>query len=146
MVTVRRMLDTKRLEMVVMVTPEETVADAAALLAQHDIGAVIVSSDGRTAEGILSERDVIQGLAARGASLIEIPVSELMTRDVIACHPQDTALSVLERMTEGRFRHMPVVENGELVGMISIRDAVRVRMEEMEKENSSLVGMIANSW
>lgn len=146
MVTVRRMLDTKRLEMVVMVTPEETVADAAALLAQHDIGAVIVSSDGRTAEGILSERDVIQGLAARGASLIETPVSELMTRDVIACHPQDTALSVLERMTEGRFRHMPVVENGELVGMISIRDVVRVRMEEMEKENSSLVGMIANSW
>lgn len=146
MVTVRRIIGNKQLQTIITVRPEDTIAAAAAVLARNRIGAVIVSRDDAIVDGILSERDIVRCLASVGGAALEKPVSDLMTPEVIACQPDDTALNVLEKMTDGRFRHMPVVENGRMIGVISIGDAVKARMDEIEHENDALTGMIANTW
>ncbi|HLS58298.1 MAG TPA: CBS domain-containing protein [Paracoccaceae bacterium] len=146
MVTVRRIIRDKPLQKVITIRPDATVAEAATVLAENRIGAVIVSRDDAIVDGILSERDIVRCLATAGAEVLDKPVSELMTPEVIACLPDDTALDVLEKMTDRRFRHMPVVEDGRMIGVISIGDAVKARMDEIEHEKDALTGMIANTW
>lgn len=127
---------------VITVMPQTSVADAARLLAERRIGAVIVSQDGRVPMGILSERDIVRDLGRRGAACMADRVEDLMTRNLITCTPEDTADSVLEKMTAGRFRHMPVMRDGVMVGIISIGDVVAARMSELAMEKDALAGMI----
>jgi CBS domain-containing protein len=122
------------------------VRSATEVLAKHRIGAVIVSRDGAIVDGILSERDIVRALGTRGASILDLQVQDLMTAEVIGCRPEDTAISVLERMTDGRFRHMPVIEDHAMIGVISIGDVVKARITEVQSENAALTEMISNSW
>lgn len=124
------------------VAPGTSVADAARLLAERRIGAVVVSTDGRTPQGILSERDIVRDLGRRGAVCLGEKVDALMTRNIISCTPGDNAHMVLEAMTAGRFRHMPVMDGGEMVGLISIGDVVAARIAELAMEKDALEGMI----
>ncbi len=128
---------------IVTIKPDATLGEAAKLLAEQRIGAVVVSSDGRQPAGILSERDIVRQLAERGADVLSNPVSDVMTRDVQTCTTGEDALSVLQRMTEGRFRHLPVVDDqGEMLGVVSIGDAVSGRLQELAAEKEALTGMI----
>ncbi len=139
---VHQILRSKPKASVITVTPGASVADAARLLAERRIGAVIVSPDGHTPVGILSERDIVRDLGRRGAGCLEEKVESLMTRNLISCAPSDSADSVLERMTAGRFRHMPVLDGGKMIGIISIGDVVAARMSELAMEKDALAGMI----
>ena len=128
---------------IVTIRPDATVADAARLLSERRIGAVVVSSDGRRAEGILSERDIVRELGRSGAELMERKVGDLMTRNVSTCVCAEDALTVLQRMTDGRFRHLPVVDDhGKMLGVVSIGDAVSARLKELSAEKEALTGMI----
>ena len=139
---VHQILRAKPQASVITVPPGSTVADAARLLAERRIGAVIVSDDGERALGILSERDIVRDLGRRGVVCLDDKVDALMTRNIVSCTPDDTADSVLEKMTAGRFRHMPVVQAGKMVGIISIGDVVAARMSELAMEKDALAGMI----
>ena len=128
---------------IVTIRPDATVAEAARLLSERRIGAVVVSSDGRRAEGILSERDIVRELGRSGAEVLERRASELMTTKVSTCVCGDDALEVLERMTQGRFRHLPVVDDqGMMMGVVSIGDVVFGRLKELNAEKEALTGMI----
>ena len=127
---------------VISVTPASTVTEAAKLLSRHRIGTVVVSADGETLDGILSERDIVRELGKRGTACLNDPVSALMTSKLITCSPSNSALEVLEIMTEGRFRHLPVMDDGKMVGLISIGDAVKSRLAQLAMEKESLEGMI----
>jgi CBS domain-containing protein len=127
---------------VVTVTPGITVEGLLAVLAEHRIGAVVVSREGTSVDGIVSERDVVRALAARGAGVLAEPVSAIHTTDVRTVAP-DADLADVERvMTEGRFRHVPVVVDGALHGIVSIGDVVKKRIDELEEERSTLAGYI----
>jgi len=139
---VHQILRAKPVGKVTTVMPGSSVADAARLLSERRYGAVIVSADGETVLGILSERDIVRDLGRRGAACLDDRVEELMTRNIIGCAPEDTADSVLERMTNGRFRHMPVLKDGKMVGIISIGDVVAARIAELAMERDALEGMI----
>lgn len=143
---VRKIVESKNIQQILTVKPGDTVMIAAEILAKNRIGAVVVSSDGKTLEGILSERDIVKTIGVSGAGCLQQTVSTLMTSKVMHCALDDTSESVMARMTEGRFRHMPVIEEGEMVALISIGDVVKARISEIESENSALTGMIANSW
>jgi CBS domain-containing protein len=143
---VRNIIDTKALRQVVTMLPTDTVRSAVEVLTKHSIGAVMVSRDGAIVDGILSERDIVRGLGTRGVSCLDLQVQDLMTASVIGCHPEDTAISVMERMTDGRFRHMPVIDENRMVGVISIGDVVKARITEIQTENAALTDMISNSW
>ena len=136
----------KKIHETITIKPTDLVKTAAELLAKHRIGAVIVTRDGSIADGILSERDIVRSLATTGVGCMNLRAEELMTHEVIGCRPDDTAHSVMERMTEGRFRHMPVVDGGRMIGVISIGDVVKARLAEIESENTALTGMITNTW
>ena len=139
---VQQILKSKGMDTVYWVTPETLVSEAARLLTEKRIGTVVVSSDGDKAEGILSERDIVRELARHGAVCLSAPVSSYMTHDPETCTRSDTADSVLKRMTDGRFRHMPVVENGRMLGLVTIGDAVKARLSELAMEKDALEGMI----
>ena len=127
---------------VVTVTPDTTVERLLAVLAEHKIGAAVVSGEGTTVEGIVSERDIVRALAARGAGVLAEPVSAIHTTDVRTIGP-DADLAEVERlMTERRFRHVPVVVDGGLHGIVSIGDVVKKRIDELETERESLAGYI----
>ncbi len=111
---------------------------AAELLAKHRIGAVLIRGAGGRVAGILSERDIVRTIAEHGAAALSMPVSQVMTRNVATCGEDDTVASIMERMTEGKFRHMPVVVKGELRGVISIGDVVKQRVGEIEHESEAL--------
>ena len=134
--TVRAILDIKG-HKVESVEPETTLADAAKMLADRKIGAVLVMSGSRM-DGILSERDIVRALGERGAAVLAEPLSSVMTRRVINCKPQDTVASIMEMMTNGKFRHLPVIEGGVVVGLISIGDVVKWRVQEYENEQEAL--------
>jgi CBS domain-containing protein len=123
-----------------VVTTESTVnlAAAAKLLAERRIGALVVVGGDRRISGILSERDIVRALSERGAAALEEQVGQVMTRKVITCSCAETIRSVMERMTAGKFRHLPVIEHGELVGIVSIGDVVKYRIEEIEHESEAL--------
>jgi CBS domain-containing protein len=134
--TVRAILDSKG-HHIQSVEPEAKLSAAIKTLAERKIGAVLVMSDGRI-EGILSERDVVRVLDERGASVLDEPVSAVMTRRVISCRQADTVSAIMEMMTLGKFRHLPVVEEGVVVGLISIGDIVKWRVREFEAEQEAL--------
>jgi CBS domain-containing protein len=144
--TVRKIIEGKQISGVVTIPPDKTVAAAATVLSRHRIGALVVSRDGATVEGILSERDIVKCLGVIGPAALDKRVSDIMTAAVIGCDPADTPHSVMEKMTSGRFRHMPVIEDGRMIGLISIGDVVKARIDEIEHENSALTGMITSSW
>jgi CBS domain-containing protein len=123
---------------VVTIEPTANLAVAARLLAERRIGAVVVAGLDRRVIGILSERDIVRALAEHGAAALEQPVSQVMTRKVATCTEAETIVSIMERMTDGKFRHVPVVEEGRLVGIISIGDVVKHRIGEIEHESDAL--------
>ena len=102
------------------------------------IGAVIISPDGKSVIGILSERDILHALAEHGTALLALKAEDLMTREVVTCSREDTLQSVMVKMTQRRIRHLPVVEQGQLAGIVSIGDAVKSRLEEVELEANVL--------
>jgi CBS domain-containing protein len=120
----------------------ESVRAALGLLAEKGIGALIVSSDGRRIDGIVSERDVARGLHTRGAGLLAEPVSSVMTAQVHTCAKDASVHDLARTMTDHRVRHVPVVEDGELIGIVSIGDVVKARLDELEEERRQLVDYI----
>ena len=139
---VQQILKSKGNDGVITVTPDTLVSEAAQILAERRIGGLIVSADGKSVDGILSERDIVRSLAVRGVSCVHETVSQMMTRNPVYCSTQESSDQVLKRMTDGRFRHVPVVENGELVGIVTIGDVVKARLEELAMEKNALEGMI----
>lgn len=139
---VSQILKSKKDDGVVTVPPGTTLAHAAELLSSRRIGAVVVSQDGKGLLGILSERDVVRELGRRGAACLGDAVETVMTARVSTCHRDDRADDVLAKMTAGRFRHVPVIEAGHMVGLISIGDVVKARLDELEHEKDALEGMI----
>ncbi len=139
---VRQILKSKPAQGVETVKPELAVSDAAGLLSRKRIGSLVVSSDGKKPLGILSERDIVRELGRRGTGCLSQQVSALMTRKLVCCHQDDTADEVLGKMTEGRFRHMPVLEGEAMIGLISIGDVVKARLSELAMEKDALEGMI----
>jgi CBS domain-containing protein len=139
---VSHILKSKSDDGVVTLQPGTTVAKLAEVLSARRIGAIVISQDGRVVEGIVSERDVVRELGRRGPACLADRVESLMTAKVMTCARADSADQVLAVMTEGRFRHMPVVEEGHMVGLISIGDVVKARLSELAMENSALEGMI----
>ncbi len=139
---VSKILETKPEGGVISVKPDSSVADAAQLLSQKGIGTVVVSSDGQQLDGILSERDIVRALGASGPGCLQDKVSSLMTAAVKTCGPDEQAVGVLEKMTQGRFRHMPVMDGGKMIGLISIGDVVKARLAELSMEKNALEGMI----
>ena len=133
--TVSTILSEKGRE-VVTIEPGASLAAAAMLLAEKRIGAVMILGADRRLVGIISERDIVQALAARGAAALDEQVSRTMTRRVETCNESETVGSIMERMTEGKFRHVPVVEQGRVVGIVSIGDVVKHRLREMERDST----------
>lgn len=134
--TVRSVLDTKG-HQVITVSPDAKLSAAVKILSERRIGAVLVMTNQRI-DGILSERDVVRVLGERGASVLDEPVRSAMTTKVITCRESDTVAAIMEVMTTGKFRHLPVVENGRLVGLISIGDVVKWRVAEFERDQEAL--------
>ncbi|MBT2211765.1 MULTISPECIES: CBS domain-containing protein [Actinomadura] len=127
---------------VATVRPEATVRQLLAVLAEHNIGAAVVSPDGTTITGIVSERDVVRRLHDRGAALLDHPVTEIMTSEVRSCDPGDKVEDLRRTMTEHRFRHVPVVVDGRLAGIVSIGDVVKSAIDELQSEREHLVDYI----
>lgn len=134
--TVRAILDSKG-HHIVSIEPDITLSEAVKILSERRIGAVLVIRNQRI-EGILSERDVVRVLGTRGAGALDEPVSEVMTRKVVGCHEKDTVAMIMERMTTGKFRHLPVMDGEQIVGLISIGDVVKWRVMEFEREQEAL--------
>lgn len=139
---VHQILKSKADDGVVTVKPGTLVSEAAKILAERRIGTVVVSPDGAAAKGILSERDIVRELAKSGGACLNAAVDDYMTSALVTCTREDKADDVLARMTEGRFRHMPVVEDGQMVGLITLGDVVKARLSELAMEKDALQGMI----
>jgi CBS domain-containing protein len=123
---------------VVTIAPSASLASAVGLLVEKRIGAVLILGADRRVVGILSERDVVRALAERGAGALEEPVSQTMTRKVSTCNENESVFNIMERMTEGRSRHVPVVDQGQLVGIVSIGDVVKHRLHQMERDSATM--------
>jgi CBS domain-containing protein len=123
---------------VVTIEPGATLKSAVALLAERRIGAVPVLGADNRIVGILSERDIVRAVAEAGAAALEQPVSQSMTRKVSTCTESETIASLMERMTAGKFRHLPVVDQGRFVGIVSIGDVVKHRLQEMERDSAAM--------
>ena len=130
---------------IVTATEAETIAESCRRLTEHKIGAILVTSPDGAIVGILSERDIVKACAARGASALDASAADLMTRSVITVTPDDTIATVMERMTAGRFRHMPVLKQGRIVGVISIGDVVKHRIAQAEREAEEMRSYIATA-
>lgn len=140
---VSEILRSKDAEGVETIAPGASIGDAASVLSSKRYGALVVSSDGARPEGILSERDIVGEIGRTGADCLKRKVSDLMTRKLVTCTRDDTADHVLALMTDGRFRHLPVVEDGRMVGLISIGDVVKARLKELSFERDQLESMVA---
>ncbi|MCA8880264.1 MAG: CBS domain-containing protein [Rhodobacteraceae bacterium] len=127
---------------VVTIQPGSKVSEAAQLLSEKRIGAVIVSHDGGTVIGILSERDIVRELGRRGAGCLDDPIEAIMTANPVGCSKEEDSDEVFQKMTDGRFRHLPVLEDGKMIGLISIGDVVKCRLSELAMEKTALEGMI----
>ncbi len=139
---VHQILKDKTIGGIQTVKPGTSVGDAARFLSEKKIGAVIISEDGVHPAGILSERDVVSELGKRGTPCLDDVVDNLMTTKLVTCKPGDRAIQVLQVMTEGRFRHMPVMEGDEMVGVVSIGDVVKARLDELSSQADALKNMI----
>ena len=123
---------------VTSIEPGATLKSAVAVLSEKRIGALVVLGADHRIVGILSERDIVSALAERGAGALDEPVSRAMTRKVATCTETETIASLMERMTEGKFRHLPVVDQGRLVGIVSIGDVVKHHLQEMERDSAAM--------
>jgi CBS domain-containing protein len=130
---------------VISAPPTATVADVAKSLAENRIGAVLITGVGNIIAGIVSERDVVRAIATSGPSVLSEPVSLIMTRDVKTCSSADSEETLVSLMTNNRIRHLPVVDAGKLVGMISIGDVVKFRMQAIERESDELKNYIRSA-
>lgn len=139
---VSQILKSKSDDAVVTSPPGMVISQAAQILSEKRIGTLVISKDGKTPDGILSERDIVRELGRHGAGCLTQTVDTLMTKKLVTCGANDRADAVLQQMTEGRFRHMPVLENGEMVGLISLGDVVKARLTELAMEKDALEGMI----
>ena len=139
---VQQILASKGTDRVISVTPEISIADVTQVLSKHRIGSVVVSNNGDTAQGILSERDIVRAMATHGADIVHDSAPKHMTSKLVTCALGATADQVLKTMTDKRFRHMPVVEDGKLMGIVTIGDVVKARMTELAMEKNALEGMI----
>ena len=127
---------------IVSIRPGDPIAAVTRMLAERRIGAALVV-DGGAPVGILSERDIVRGVAKQGGGVLQQPVSTLMTRDLVTCRPDDTVAHVMAVMSERRIRHLPVMDGGRLIGLISIGDAVKARLDDAELEVESLRTYVA---
>ena len=123
---------------VVCIEPTATLAAAAQLLCKHRIGALVIRGAGGHLAGILSERDIVRSITEHGADALALPVGQVMTRDVVTAGEDETIADIMERMTSRKFRHLPVVSGGKLIGLVSIGDVVKQRVEEVERESEAL--------
>lgn len=139
---VQQILSAKGSQEMFWVKPGDSVATAAKMMSDNRIGTVIVSEDGKALTGILSERDIVRELGKRGAGCLNESAERMMTRDITTCGTSDNADQVLEMMTIGRFRHVPVMQDGHMIGLISIGDVVKAKLSELAMEKSALEGMI----
>ena len=143
--TVQRILDSLERVERNYIAPDASVRDALAILADKNVGALVVSSDGDKVEGILSERDIVRGITRDGDALLDGPVSDLMTEKVVTCVATDTAASIMAVMLSKYLRHMPIVEDGRFVGTLSIRDLLQLRLNEVESEADAMRHYIEGS-
>jgi CBS domain-containing protein len=132
-------------KMVTVVRPQATLREAVSLLRRHAIGALVVSADGKSVDGILSERDIVHALDDHGTALLDDRVEALMTRRVVTCSPTDSLEDLMAQMTERRVRHIPVLREGSLAGIVSIGDVVKHRLDEIEFEAKELRSFIAGA-
>lgn len=139
---VSHILKSKSDDGVVTVAPGTSVAKLVEVLSARRIGAVVVSSDGKSVAGIVSERDIVRELGKRGAACLGDTVDNIMTEKTVTCARGDQVDDVLQKMTDGRFRHMPVMQGNEMVGLISIGDVVKARLTDLAAEKDALEGMI----
>jgi CBS domain-containing protein len=130
---------------VATIRPDETVGSAVDQLISRNIGALVVSEDGNSVDGIISERDIVHGLADQGTGLLSLKIAEIMTRKVVTCDPSDSVEQLMAEMTNRRIRHFPVVRDGRLCGIVSIGDVVKSRLDEVEYEARSLRSFIAGA-
>ena len=128
---------------VITTTPEATLLDVAKTLREHGIGCIVVEDGKGGIAGIVSERDLVRAIAASGADILKAPVTRCMTKKVVTCKKSDTIEALMAAMTDGRFRHIPVVEDNKLSGLISIGDVVRSRIAEAELEAAAMRDYIA---
>lgn len=129
-------------DLVVTVPPDKSVKELLDLLAEHGVGALVVSSDGEAVEGIVSERDVVRRLQSVGAELLGSPVSDIMTANVHTAGPETDVEDLMRVMTDRRFRHVPVLDDGRLVGIVSIGDVVKHRIDHLQAERDQLTAYI----
>lgn len=139
---VRQILNDKDTQGVLSLDPEAKVSEAVEIMSSKRIGTMIVSVSGDQPDGILSERDVVRELGKRGPECLDDSVSNMMTANPVTCTPEDSSEKVLQMMTDGRFRHLPVMEGGRMVGLISIGDVVKGRLAQLAMERDALEGMI----
>ena len=139
---VRQLLESKPKNFVETVSEMQSLSDVVRRLAELKIGALVVTDGDGGVTGIISERDIVRQLAAKGPSCLSSAVRDTMTKAVISATPDNVAEDLLVKMTDGRFRHMPVIDNGALVGILSIGDVVKARMDAITAENEALEGMI----
>lgn len=139
---VSQILKSKSDDRVVTIPPSTTVGRAAQKLSEKRIGILIVSRDGEVADGILSERDIVREIGKSGAAALDLDVTAIMTSKLVTCTRDMLSGDVLAKMTEGRFRHMPVVEDGVMIGLISLGDVVKAQLSELAMEKDALEGMI----
>ena len=139
---VSHILKSKSDDAVVTSLPSLLISEAARILADKRIGTLVISRDGKSPDGILSERDIVRELGRQGEACLALTVDKLMTTRLVTCTRGDRADAVLQQMTDGRFRHMPVVEDGVMVGLISLGDVVKARLTELSMEKDALEGMI----
>jgi CBS domain-containing protein len=139
---VTQMFKQKKAHRIITIRLETTVQEAAEILQQEHIGALMIMRDGALI-GIMSERDIVRAIPKYGADFLSLTVEQLMTRSVVTCGPDARVHQIMQKMTEGHFRHMPVLEDGKLIGMISIGDVVKTRLDELETEGAHMRNFIA---
>lgn len=141
--TVQRILDSQQTVERAYISPDAKVRDVLSSLAFRNVGALVVSTDGDTVEGLISERDIVRGLQKIGAGLLDQPVRELMTEKVVTCVATDRAAGIMAVMVSRHLRHVPVVEDGKFVSMISIRDLLQLRLTEVQSEADAMRSYIS---
>lgn len=142
--TVNRILEKKGTD-VAVVAPDARIADVIDALEAEDVGALVVSADGQNIDGIVSERDVVRGLQNFGPEVLEHTVRELMTHDVVTCTADDLVAGVMALMNDRNIRHVPVVNDGKLSGIVSIRDIIKLRLDEVQAEADAMRSYIAGA-
>ncbi len=130
---------------VITLAPGSTISDAAALLANENIGIAVIVDDDTAIQGVISERDIIHGVTRHGAGLLDMPVEELMSTEIITCAPETSVRDVLQLMAINEFRHIPIVKDDKVVGVVSMRDVVDTRLGEIEAENESLRRLLTDA-